>query len=231
MLFPYGDNLAGGRSFIGVLLLLGLMLAIDLPAFFNEALDQWSIRNLAFYPILFSIWPWRNLYRLISSAFLHADVFHLLGNGLFLWVFGRSLERLFGLPLFLAIFPFLGATGLLVHWALFPDSNTPVIGASGAISTLMGGYVALFPKARMKMLAFLGVAFKRFEVPAWTFLFYWGGLQMLSLALGSGTVDSVAYAVHVGGLAAGILSAMIWKVSYPSADERLGDFVQAEFSR
>jgi membrane associated rhomboid family serine protease len=80
-------------------------------------------------------------------------------NCLFFWVFGRSLERLVGLPLFLAAFPFLGIVGLLVQWALYPSSTAPVIGASGAIAVLMGAYLTLFPKARMKMILFLG-AFK-----------------------------------------------------------------------
>jgi membrane associated rhomboid family serine protease len=95
----------------------------------------------------------------------------------------------------------------------------------------MGGYLTLFPQARMKMVLFLGVVFKRFQVPAWTFLFYWGGLQVLSLVFGSGSADSVAYAVHLGGFGLGLLSAMIWKVSYPSAEERLSEFVQLEFAR
>jgi len=73
----------------------------------------------------------------------------------------------------------------------------------------------------MKMIVFLGIAFKRFEVPAWLFLAYWGGLQLLSLLLGPGANDNVAYAVHVGGFAIGVIGAMIWKVSIPYAEETL----------
>jgi membrane associated rhomboid family serine protease len=138
-----------------------------------------------------------------------------------LWVFGRSLERLFGLPIFFVAFPFLGIAGLLAHWSLFPASRAPVIGASGAIATLMGAYLALFPAVRMRMVLFLGIFFKRFQVPAWAFLLYWGALQVLSLMFGSGGEDNVAYAVHVGGFAVGVLSAVVWKVTYPFAEERL----------
>ena len=229
MLLPYGDNLTRGRFFFGVILLVSLMLILDIPTFLDANFEEWSIRYLGFVPLLFSISPWSHIHTLLTSVFLHQDIFHLAGNCLFLWVFGRSLERLFGLPIFLLAFPFLGIVGLLAHWALFPASHAPVIGASGAIATLMGAYLALFPAARMRMVLFLGIFFKRFQVPAWAFLLYWSALQSLSLMFGSGGDDNVAYAVHVGGFAVGILSAMVWKVSYPFAEERLSEFVQMAF--
>jgi membrane associated rhomboid family serine protease len=229
MLLPYCDKLTRGRFFFGVTLLVSLMLILDIPTFLDVDFEEWSIRYLGFVPLLFSISPWSHIHTLLTSVFLHQDIFHLAGNCLFLWVFGRSLERLFGLPLFLLAFPFLGIVGLLAHWALFPASRAPVIGASGAIATLMGAYLALFPSARMRMVLFLGIFFKRFQVPAWAFLLYWGALQSLSLMFGSGGEDNVAYAVHVGGFAVGVLSAMVWKVSYPFAEERLSEFVQMAF--
>jgi membrane associated rhomboid family serine protease len=229
MLLPYGDNLTRGYLFFGVILLVSLMLVLDMPTFLDANFEEWSIRYLSFIPLFFSISPWSHIHTLLTSVFLHKDIFHLAGNCLFLWVFGRSLERLFGLPIFLLAFPFLGIVGLLAHWALFPASHAPVIGASGAIATLMGAYLALFPAAKMRMVLFLGIFFKRFWVPAWAFLLYWGALQLLSLAFGSGGDDKVAYAVHVGGFAVGVLAAMVWKVSYPYAEERLSEFVQIAF--
>ncbi|HEY0106771.1 MAG TPA: rhomboid family intramembrane serine protease, partial [Rhizomicrobium sp.] len=101
----------------------------------------------------------------------------------------------------------------------------PVIGASGAIAVLMGGYLALFPSSKMRMIVFLGV-YKRFSLPAWTFLLYWSALQIISLALGESATDGVAYAVHVGGFAVGAMTAIIWKVSYPFAEERLSAFIR-----
>jgi membrane associated rhomboid family serine protease len=226
MLLPYGDNLTRGRFFFGVILLVSLMVILDIPTFLDADFEEWSIRYLSFVPLLFSISPWSRIHTLLTSVFLHQDIFHVAGNCLFLWVFGRSLERLFGLPIFLLAFPFLGIVGLLAHWALFPASRAPVIGASGAIATLMGAYLALFPAARMRMVLFLGIFFKRFQVPAWAFLLYWGALQLLSLVFGSGGEDNVAYAVHVGGFAVGVLAAMVWKVSYPFAEEHLSEFMQ-----
>lgn len=221
MLFPYGDSLTDGRAFLGVWILLAVLILLDVPAFLSPPLEAWSVANLGFVPAYFSASPWSRIYTLVTSEFIHDDIFHLLGNCLFLWVFGRSLERLFGLRFFLAAFPLLGVMGLLAQWAMFPTSLSPVIGASGAIAVFMGAYLTLFPKARMKMIVFLGIAFKRFEVPAWLFLAYWGGLQLLSLLLGPGANDNVAYAVHVGGFAIGVIGAMIWKVSIPYAEETL----------
>ena len=229
MLFPYGDSLTAGRAFFGVWLLLALLALLDVPAFFMPAFQAWLVGNLGFVPALFSISPWHHIHALLTSPLVHSDIFHLLGNGFFLWVFGRSLERLFGLMRFLIVFPFLGIVGLLFQWALYPASLSPVIGASGAIAMLMGAYLALFPSARMKMFLFFGIGFKRFQVPAWLFLFYWGGLQIFSLLLDPDMRDSVAYAVHVGGFAVGALGAMIWKVSYPFAEERLSEFIQTAF--
>jgi membrane associated rhomboid family serine protease len=229
MFFPYSDNLWRETGLGGVVWLIIGMSALNLVTFTNSDIEQWALLQLSFVPLLFSLHPWANLHRLVSSVFLHNDIFHLLGNCLFLWVFGRSLERLFGFKLFMVVFPFLGAVGLLVHWGLNPDSTTPVIGASGAIATLMGAYLVLFPKARMKTIVFLGIAYKRVRLPAWTFLFYWSGLQLFSVAIGSGEGDNVAYAVHVGGFMLGVLGAMIWKVSYPFAEERLEEFTASAF--
>jgi membrane associated rhomboid family serine protease len=230
MIVPYGDNLTKGRAFIGVSLLIAAMFCLDLPSFLDSALRAWSIRDFGFVPIYFSVDPWPHAHTLLTSEFIHADIFHLAGNCLFLWVFGRSLERLFGAVSLLTVFPLLGIVGLLAHWAIYPNSYVPVIGASGAIATLMGAYLALFPGARMRMIFFFGLGFKRFQTPAWMFLVYWSVLQLLSLLVGSGTNDQVAFAVHVGGFAIGVLIAMYWKVSYPFAEERLSAFMISSFA-
>jgi membrane associated rhomboid family serine protease len=190
----------------------------------------WVLQNLSFVPILFSVAPWSHLHSLCTATFLHADIFHLFGNCLFLWVFGRSLEVLLGSATLAAAFPLLGVVGFLCQWALNPDSATPIIGASGAIATLMGAYLTLFPKAKISMLFFFFPVFKRFSLPAWVFLFYWIGLQVLSVLLGSGTTDHVAYAVHVGAFMAGVLAAMAWKVTFPLADDKLAALSPPVFS-
>ncbi len=230
-MFPYADNFIHNKGFYGVLALILGICTINTPMLIDSNISEWALRNGGFFPLLFSVHPWSNFYTLFTSILIHADIFHLLGNCLFLWVFGRSLEELFGTKLFLLTFPVLGISGLLLHWTLNPDSTSPVIGASGAIATLMGAYLTLFPKARMKMIFTLGIFFKRFTVPAWVFLFYWGGLQLLSLVFSNIVQDNVAYAVHIGGFIVGAMGAIIWKVSYPLAEENLLKFMNTAFSK
>jgi len=224
--FPYRDNLiAEGRSY-GVLSLVALLAALNIPLFLDDDLQRRVVALLGFVPIRFALHPWAQFHTLITSVFLHGDIFHLLGNSLFLIVFGRSLERLFG-PVALLFFPLLGLAGLLAHWSLYPNSSSPVIGASGAIAFLMGSYLVLFPEARVRMIVFLGLLWKRFTLPAWAFLGYWGVLQLFSTLEGS--QDGVAYAVHAGSFIAGAVAAMAWKTSYPYAEERLLQFTTQTF--
>lgn len=182
-----------------------------------------------FFPILFSLNSFASSYRLVSASFLHGDIFHLAGNCLFLLVFGRTLERLFGIRVLITLFPILGVAGFLLEWALRADSQIPIIGASGAIAALMGAYLPLFPGARIKIIMFLGWFWKRFTVPAWAFLPYWMGLQVISILLGS--QDGIAYAVHAGSFAAGMIAAVIWKTSYFGADEKLSIFKSESFEK
>jgi membrane associated rhomboid family serine protease len=202
--FPYRDNLISeGRSY-GVIALVALLAALNIPLFFDDRLQHKVVALLGFVPIRFALHPWAQVHTLITSVFLHGDIFHLLGNCLFLVVFGRSLERLFG-PIALLLFPLLGLAGLLAHWSLYPNSNSPVIGASGAIAFLMGSYLVLFPEAKIRMIVFWGWLWKRFTLPAWAFLGYWGVLQMFAILTGSR--DGVAYAVHAGSFIAGVVCA------------------------
>jgi len=228
-MFPYRDNLvAGGRAW-AVLTLLAILSLINLPQFLVEAWHAATIAAFGFYPLRFSLHPLIESYTLVTATVLHGDIFHLVGNCLFLVVFGRTLERLLGPKLLLGLFPVLGVVGFLLHWALYPDSPIPVIGSSGAVAALMGAYLPLFPEARIRMVIFFGWFWKRLTVPAWVFLPYWGGLQLISLAIGS--QDGVAYAVHAGSFAAGAIAAIVWKTSYPFAEEKLTKFTDTSFEK
>jgi membrane associated rhomboid family serine protease len=170
-------------------------------------------------PMRFSLHPLKHSYTLVSASFFHADVLHLAGNCLFLLVFGTSLERLFGWRTFIGLFPILGVSGFLLEWILRPDSFSSVLGSSGAVAALMGAYMTLFPGARIRIIAFWGFLWKRFSLPAWAFLFYWIGSQLFWLA--DGTDGAVAYGVHVGSFIAGALAGIVWKTTYPSAEDIL----------
>jgi len=226
-MFPYRDNLIHGGWSIGVVCLVVVLCIINLPLFLFPEFHDVVVSAGGFVPILFSEHAFQSSYRLITAAILHGDIFHLAGNCLFLVVFGRALERLFGFRLLLILFPILGIPGFIAEWAMHAASPAPVIGASGAIATLMGAYLPLFPHARIRMLLWLGWLWKRFTLPAWVFLPYWMGLQLLSIA--SGTYDGIAYAVHAGCFAAGVIAAIVWKTAYIGADVKLEGFKEISF--
>lgn len=227
-MFPYRDNLAGGAWPFGIIFLIAILALINIPLFLSPEWHREAIADGGFIPLLFSFKPFVSSYRLVTATALHGDIFHLAGNCLFLAVFGRTLERLFGLRLLLILFPALGIAGFLAEWAIHAESPVPVIGASGAIAALMGAYLPLFPGARIHMILFLGLFWKRFTVPAWVFLPYWIGLQMVSIVLGSH--DGVAYGVHAGSFVLGAIAAIMWKTSYLGADEKLATFKQTSFA-
>lgn len=226
-MFPYRDNLVAGGLAWGVALLVGLLALINLPLFLSQEWQSQAIASGGFIPLMFSAKPFLSSYRLITATCLHGDIFHLAGNCLFLVVFGRTLERLFGARMLLLLFPSLGIAGFLLEWVLHANSEVPVIGASGAIAALMGAYLPLFLSSRIRMILFLGWFWKRFTVPAWVFLPYWMVLQLFSIAMGS--QDGIAYGVHAGSFAAGAIAAMIWKTSAMGADEKLAAFTRESF--
>ncbi|MCU0625797.1 MAG: rhomboid family intramembrane serine protease [Gemmatimonadaceae bacterium] len=150
-----------------------------------------------------------NLLTPISSMFLHGSWGHLLGNALFLWVFGDNVEDVMGHGRFLAFYLACGLAAAATHVVLGPASAIPTVGASGAISGVMGGYLLLFPRARVRM--FFPPIFV-FHFPAWLVLLWWFGLQLLAgyseftmLQSQPGDRGGVAVWAHVGGFVAGVL--------------------------
>lgn len=148
---------------------------------------------------------------LISSMFLHGGFMHLAGNMLFLWVFGDNLEDEMGHVKFLAFYLACGVGAGLFHVLAAPASMVPTIGASGAIAGIMGGYLLLYPRARVDVLLILIVFFKIFPIPAWIVLAVWFGMQFIG-GLGSDPdLGGVAYWAHAGGFVIGLgLTVPLW---------------------
>jgi len=145
------------------------------------------------------------LFGLFTHMFLHASLMHIAGNMLFLWVFGDNLEDQLGHVGF-ALFYLAGglaAAGLQIYFD--PSSRVPMVGASGAIAGVMGGYLLLFPRARVDILVIFVVFFRIFTIPAWIVLGIWFGLQLLNGAGSDMTGGGVAYWAHVGGFVAGLV--------------------------
>jgi len=149
---------------------------------------------------------------IFASMFLHGGWLHLLGNMLFLFVFGRSVEDRFGHLKFLLIYFVGGLGGALLHIFLNAGSRIPSIGASGAIAAILGAYFVSFPRARITTFI-LPFFFWTFEIPALLVLGYWFLIQFLSgyqmLAIQSATAGGVAFWAHVGGFLVGFLMAVV----------------------
>ena len=155
---------------------------------------------------------------IVTSMFLHGGFFHLAGNMLFLWIFGDNLEDSFGHVKFLLFYLASGIAADLVHIAADPSSNIPTVGASGAIAGVMGGYLLLFPKAKVDMIFIFIIFFKRFTVPAWVMLLFWFGLQLLNGSGADTTSGGVAYWAHIGGFVAGALMTLPYLLKRGKAD-------------
>jgi membrane associated rhomboid family serine protease len=148
---------------------------------------------------------------LITSQFLHAGWLHLLGNMLYLWIFGNNIEDRFGRVRFLLFYLAGGIAAGLTQLAIDPTSDVPMVGASGAIAATLGAYLVLFPGARITSLVFLGFFYQLIDVPAIIVLAFWIILQLIDgfASLGvSGVGGGVAFFAHIGGFAFGVLVAL-----------------------
>ena len=141
---------------------------------------------------------------LLTSMFLHGGWMHLGGNMLYLWIFGDNLEKVMGAARFLVFYLVCGLAASFAHIAFGPGSSIPAVGASGAISGVLGGYLLLFPHNRVRVLTRGGIA----QVPALVVLGFWIVIQMIN-GVGSVTATSetagVAYMAHIGGFVAGLV--------------------------
>ena len=149
---------------------------------------------------------------LITSQFLHGGWLHLAGNLLFLWIFANNIEDNLGRPAFATFYLGGGAVAGLTQVAIDPASTVPMIGASGAIAAVLGGYLVMYPKARITSLVFLGFFYQLIDVPAIVVLGFWFLLQLIDglASLGfAGADGGVAFFAHIGGFVAGVVAARL----------------------
>ena len=144
---------------------------------------------------------------IFTSMFLHGGWLHLLGNMLYLWIFGDNIECALGSPRFLAFYLLCGMGAALAQVAVDPTSRIPMIGASGAVSGVLGAYLLLFPQAEVETLILFGFFARLVRMPAVVVLGWWIVLQLLSgvASLGMNVAGGVAWFAHVGGFAAGLV--------------------------
>jgi membrane associated rhomboid family serine protease len=138
--------------------------------------------------------------------FLHGSWMHLIGNMWFLWLFGDNVEDSMTRPRFVAFYLLSGLAAALAQVLASPGSGVPMVGASGAIGGVMGGYLVLYPRVRVYALLPLGFFLTSVALPAWMMLVYWAGLQLLSGVASFGrSGGGVAFWAHVGGFLAGVV--------------------------
>ncbi len=152
---------------------------------------------------------------LMSSMFLHGGWFHLLGNMLYLWVFGDNVEDRLGHWGYLLFYLAAGVTSGLTHIFTNPQSAIPTIGASGAVAGILGAYFVLFPRARVLTLIPIGFLITTAHLPAVLFLFLWFVMQIFNALLAGMTAatQTVAWWAHIGGFVLGFLVGMAKLVS------------------
>src|ERR687884_1297386 len=149
-----------------------------------------------------------NKFTPLTSMFLHGSWGHLLGNALFFWVFGNNIEDSMGPWRFLAFYLICGLVAAAAHVMVAPASPVPTVGASGAISGVLGAYLVLYPKARVNMLFFFVIIIRVIPIPAWLVLLWWFAWQVIAglpelMTVNPEVSGGVAVWGHVGGFVSG----------------------------
>jgi membrane associated rhomboid family serine protease len=160
--------------------------------------------------------PGRQYMNVLTSMFLHGSWMHLLGNMWFLWLFGNNIEDSMTRPRFVAFYLLTGLGAALAQIVADPASAIPMVGASGAISGVMGAYLVLFPRVRVFTLVPLGFFITSIALPAWVMLIYWGVLQIfggVTSIVAQEQGGGVAFWAHVGGFIAGVVFVKIFERS------------------
>ncbi len=166
------------------------------------------IYKFAFIPS--HIYNFKEFYRYITHIFIHGSIMHIIGNMLFLWVFGDNVEDKFGRIGFIEFYIFAGISAALFQGGasiILGNANIPMIGASGAISGLMGAYLLLYPKAPILTI----IPFRLIYVPAWVYIIFWFLIQAFSSYSSIAQEGGVAYFAHIGGFVFGVLYTLIYK--------------------
>ena len=147
-----------------------------------------------------------------TAMFMHGGLFHLGGNMLYLWIFGNNIEDKLGHLRFIIFYIFCGITAAYSHALIDPHSLTPMIGASGAISGILGAYLLLFPRAGVYTLIFLGFFVQVVKIPALIVIGFWAIVQFINGLVSTGLVKQggVAWFAHIGGFITGLLTIKLW---------------------
>ena len=200
--FPY---ITYGLIFINTFIFISYWPILGDPSKINPLFQNWAL-------IPASINEGRAQLGLLTSIFFHGSFMHLFGNMLFLHIYGDNLEDKMGHFWFLIFYLCAGIFANFAQFAADPYSSVPVIGASGAVAAVMGGYLLLFPKARIDFLFIFIIIFKIIPIRAWIVLGFWFVLQLYNGLAVPASVSSIAYWAHIGGFIFGVIATFrTWK--------------------
>ncbi len=208
MFFPIGDDQVKGGHYP---FFSYTILVINIVVYFYQvSLSQYALQDFfhLYSTIPANIEGGHQYYTLLTSMFLHGGMLHLISNMLFLWVFADNIEATIGNLPFLAFYIAGGVLASLAHVYFNPGSEIPSVGASGAISAVMGAYLIMFPQSKVKVIVFLIIILRRITMSALAFLGIWIVIQVFSTFQSMGTTvqgGGTAWFAHLGGVAFGLL--------------------------
>ena len=206
-MFPIGDDNSGRRT---VPVVTFALIAINILFFLVELnggepfIEQWSV-----VPRRLIANPGSDFPTVFTSMFMHAGWLHLLGNMLYLWIFGDNVEDNFGHLKFLTFYLLCGIAATFAQLVFSVGSNVPNLGASGAIAGVLGAYILMFPKGQVRVLMGTGVI----PLPALVVIGLWIVLQFISGVGSIANTSGVAYMAHIGGFLAGVVLTFLFRAT------------------
>lgn len=218
MIFPIGDEqVRGGYKPVVSYMLIVINILVFLFQVTLPSLQQQEL-VYAYGVIPKEIAAGHDFYSLLTNMFLHGGWMHLIGNMLFLWVFADNIEAVIGKIPFLLFYFGGGITASAAHIVFNLHSSIPAIGASGAISAVLGAYLVMFPASKVKV--YVLILFRSYYMPALFFLGIWGIQQFIngfiSIVPSSAYTSSVAWWAHIGGFVFGLIAGFVIRRRYES---------------
>jgi membrane associated rhomboid family serine protease len=208
-LIPLRDDIRSSRRPFVTYALVGGCAAVFALQFLTELQDPRAadtlIRSFGMVPATLFKHPWT----VFTSMFLHGGILHFLGNMLYLWIFGDNVEDALGPVLYPLAYVGTGIAGSLLHFAASPGSAIPTIGASGAISGVMGAYFVLYPRARVLTVVPVFFFIRLLYLPAWLLLGFWILFQVMNGCAAGPAGSGVAYLAHIGGFGTGVIVGLL----------------------
>lgn len=209
-MFPLSDSAKTSRFPLFTILIIALNVYVFYLFFISPNTDLF-INQFALIPSRVNFTNISTLIPFVTAMFLHGGFIHIISNMWFLWIFGDNVEGYLGYLIYPLFYLTTGIIGNGLQYFLDPSSSIPMLGASGAISGILGAYYVLFPKSKVKTVIFIFIFFTVADIPAVLYLFYWFFLQLIS---GIGTLGTlyqntggVAFWAHIGGFVSGVLIA------------------------